>query len=939
MTSTAQFRPGDLVSARDREWIVLPESNNDLLMLRPLGGLSEEEVGLIPELEPVSAARFEPPCLDDLGNHSSSRLLLQAARLSTRSSAGPFRSFGRIAVEPRPYQLVPLIMALRQSPCRLLIADDVGIGKTIESCLIAKELLERGEADGLAVLCPAHLAEQWQRELAEKFHIEAELVLPSTARRLERNRRGTESVFARHRFVIISTDYIKSARRIDDFVQHCPNLVLVDEAHSCSVGGGVGQARHYRHNLIQRLAQDPDRHLILVSATPHSGKEDTFRSLIGLLDPQFETDPEDLPEKDRKRLRAKLARHLVQRRRGDIASYLSQTEFPKVAELEVTYALDEKGLEALQEIVDFAAGLVEENEGAKPQQRVRWWSALALLRAFASSPAAAAATMRTRAKNIDAKTVKEVDDLGRRSVLDLEDEELEEASDLTPGSFLPEWIEGKTQKRLQALANQMEGLSGPKLDMKLAGLIKLLRPLIKAGNHPIVFCRFVDTAEYVANHLRKAFAKTEVCAVTGLLPPSERENRVHGMLKHESRILVSTDCLSEGVNLQEGFDTVVHYDLSWNPTRHEQREGRVDRFGQPRPEVRVLTYHGSNNLIDVVVLRVLHKKARNIRSSLGVSVSMPTSSSEVIEHLYEEVISRMKGQPVKQMLFDFDWEGRESLHTEWQARAEAASRSIFAQQTVKEEEVATELAAVQEAIGSGPDIARFFKRVLPQVQVPVIAKAGERLKVELTPEAPRSVRAALCHEEPFCARFKLPVDEKEIYLSRTHPMVEGLASWVMDTALDPAVRGGQPPLANRCGVSKCAGVSVRTNLLVLRVRFHLHARGGRDRAPLLAEEIISVAYTGEPSSPEWLSSEATQKLLDLEPSANIPPELARIQAENLLSSLGQLEPEFHRIAQERAVQQEEGAARLKAGANVGRRFDVKPILPVDILGAYVILKG
>ena len=170
-------------------------------------------------------------------------------------------------------------------------------------------------------------------------------------------------------------------------------------------------------------------------------------------------------------------------------------------------------------------------------------------------------------------------------------------------------------------------------------------------------------------------------------------------------------------------------------------------------------------------------------------------------------------------------------------------------------------------------------------------------------------------------------------------MVEGLASWVMDTALDPAVRGGQPPLANRCGVSKCAGVSVRTNLLVLRVRFHLHARGGRDRAPLLAEEIISVAYTGEPSSPEWLSSEATQKLLDLEPSANIPPELARIQAENLLSSLGQLEPEFHRIAQERAVQQEEGAARLKAGANVGRRFDVKPILPVDILGAYVILKG
>src|SRR4029079_19430442 len=107
---------------------------------------------------------------------ASGRLLRDAARLSTRAAAGPFRSFGRIAVEPRPYQLVPLMMALKLDPVRLLIADDVGIGKTIEAATVARELLDRREIQRMAVLCPPHLAEQWQEELQEKFHIEAELV-------------------------------------------------------------------------------------------------------------------------------------------------------------------------------------------------------------------------------------------------------------------------------------------------------------------------------------------------------------------------------------------------------------------------------------------------------------------------------------------------------------------------------------------------------------------------------------------------------------------------------------------------------------------------------------------------------------------------------------------------------------------------------------------
>jgi hypothetical protein len=177
------FAIGSLVKARGREWVVLPESESDLLMLRPLGGTDEEETGIVPSLEKVEPAHFDLPSPDQLGDHFSCRLLRDAVRLGFRSSAGPFRSFAKINVEPRPYQLVPLLMALKLDTVRVLVSDDVGIGKTVEACLIARELLERGEVRRLCVLCPPHLAEQWQGELRDKFHIEAELVLPSTANR------------------------------------------------------------------------------------------------------------------------------------------------------------------------------------------------------------------------------------------------------------------------------------------------------------------------------------------------------------------------------------------------------------------------------------------------------------------------------------------------------------------------------------------------------------------------------------------------------------------------------------------------------------------------------------------------------------------------------------------------------------------------------------
>ena len=189
--SDVNYPPGSLVRCRGREWVVLPGDRADVLLLRPLTGAEEEIAGVyLPltdvGLETIRPASFAPPGLHDLGDLGSARLLWNAARLALRDGAGPLRSLGHIRVRPRAYQFVPLLMALRQNPVRLLIADDVGVGKTIEAALIARELLDRGEISRVVVLCPPYLAEQWRGELRSKFDIEATVVRGGTAAALER---------------------------------------------------------------------------------------------------------------------------------------------------------------------------------------------------------------------------------------------------------------------------------------------------------------------------------------------------------------------------------------------------------------------------------------------------------------------------------------------------------------------------------------------------------------------------------------------------------------------------------------------------------------------------------------------------------------------------------------------------------------------------------
>jgi hypothetical protein len=270
---------------------------------------------------------------------------------------------------------------------------------------------------------------------------------------LERACARDESIFDHYPFLIISTDFIKADRRRDQFLQSCPELVIIDEAHTCAYPGEGRSARHQRYQLVAQLAMQTDRHIILVTATPHSGNEQAFRSLLTFLNEEFKDLPEDLSGRQNERQRQRLAAHFVQRKRVDLRSYLHQeTPFPERLENETHYTLTTEYRKLVDEALDYARKTVTDTSGGSSRQRVRWWSVLALLRSLASSPAAATFTLRNRAQVAGAETVEEADSIGRHTVLDLTDNDATEGMDVAPGSEFEDEDEVGAQELHEYLA-------------------------------------------------------------------------------------------------------------------------------------------------------------------------------------------------------------------------------------------------------------------------------------------------------------------------------------------------------------------------------------------------------------------------------------------------------------------------------------------------------
>ncbi|WP_173668213.1 helicase-related protein [Thermobifida fusca] len=939
--AAAAFAPGSLVAGRGREWVVLPSTEEDFVLVRPLNG--DEAFTTLLYRDEVTPAEFPAPSteLSQIGDHVSASLLRTAMRVGCTSPALPLRCLGSIRVQPRRYQFVPLLLALRMETVRLLIADDVGTGKTVEAALIAKELVERGEARRMAVVCPPALAEQWQAELRDKFGIEAELVLPSTVRCLERPLRADQSVFKTYPYTIVSTDFITSEQRRAQFLTHCPDLVIVDEAHTW-VNASPTRLRQQRQELLRNVAAQQDRHLILVTATPHSGRENAFHDLLGMLTPE-------LAEADcrSRRGRALLARHCVRRHRRDIQRFLDQeTVFPQGREFrDEKYEWSPAYAEFNAEVLAYAREAAADPSGTKLQQRVRWWSALALLRSVVSSPAAAAAALRTRSTTFSAaRSAADVDALARESVYDA-DSAATEGGDAVPGAAVdPDTLPESTRRRLRALAERAEKLQGVEHDAKLRALIATVKGLLADGCDPVVFCRYIPTAHYVAEELRQALPKNcAVEAVTSELPPREREDRVaHLAATDRRRVLVATDCLSEGVNLHELFPAVVHYDMAWNPVRHEQREGRVDRFGQRAKRVRVVTLYGADNGIDGPVRDVLLRKHRTITAQAGGAVPVPTSSESVLQALAESLL--LCGPHPQLGRTPGLAEASAVLHRERELVSEPAPHqgATFAPSTGDVPDVVEHLErlipAIDDELGRPRDIASFVARVFTRLGVPVHADAG---KLTVPPQSlPPGVRAALgvadtAHQD-LVFRRDLPAGPHEHVLVRTDPAVRALARYVVETAFEPDP--GTRPVVQRCGVTWTGRVTVRTVLLLVRYRFLLTLPGVDGPRTVVVEEARIRGYRAGAHGREWLTDAETAALVDTPPDADLPPELVQCHARRAVAELDEIRGDLAEWGVVRAEQLRHAHYGIRASAGShGQGLALVPHGRADVVGVYVYL--
>lgn len=918
---TVNFAPGDLVRARGREWVALPSSQHGVLTLRPLSGGGSDAVVLDPALEllPVEPARFDLPADAATTVQAKAALLADAMRLTLRRGAGPFRSAAQLAFEPRTYQLVPLLMALRMAAPRLLIADDVGIGKTIEAGLILRELMDRGEVDAFSVLCPPHLVEQWLGELKARFGIDAVPVTSSTASRLERGLPLAQTLFEAYPFTVVSLDYIKAEKRREGFARACPDFVIVDEAHACV---GTHKGRQQRFDLLQGLARNPDRRMILLTATPHSGDEEAFARLLSLIDPSFAAmDFEDT------RYRERLARHFVQRRRIDLVTgdWDEDRAFPQHETTEFAYHLSGAHRDFQEAVLDYCFGVVSQAGSGQREQRLAFWGTLALMRCVGSSPAAALSALRNRMSNESDRLEPQIYD---------DDGDDEDAVDLEPGTAFD------VDPALLALVRHAEELAG-KPDPKLAALIETLTPLIKKGANPVVFCRYLATAEHVRDSLRKAFPKLTIESVTGVLTPDERRDRVADMApadeeKPVQRILVATDCLSEGINLQQLFDTVVHYDLSWNPTRHQQREGRVDRFGQPADRVRSIMMFSPDSAIDGAVLEVILRKAEEIRKATGVTVPLPEERGPVTDALMASMMLRRRGSP--QLTLDLRFEDSvKAVEARWRdaLESERKSRARFAQNAMKPQEVAPEWEKVRALLGSPADARLFVERAMSRFGARLETRKAVLLAHVDALDA--SLRERLAeHDLKGSVRLATmePAPSGTALLTRTHPLTATLAEALVEASLDPESLSGLG--IGRVGAWPTTTVQQVTRLALLRIRFKLTVHARKERL-LLAEEAALVAVQG---ARIVAIGEEARELLNAPATADLAPVARdRFIAKTREELPGLLEGPIADFVRSRAQELMQDHARLRAASGSASRVTVEAVLPPDVIGLFTLMPG
>lgn len=652
--------------ARGLHWEIIesqPEGNETRVRLRGMGEMAGFEVDILSpfeKVEPVSID-FKPVQADKLSNwlvYHQAFLLEQTFGPDAFLAVQP----GRLRIEP--YQLVPLARALRLSRPRLLIADDVGLGKTIEAGLIVAELIARRRLYRLMIVTPAGpLLSQWQSEMSERFGLRLNVV---DRAKLDEIRRGSElgsNPFDQLSHILVSMDFLKQDRVLDEVERALPyDLIIIDEAHHYNETGLSDSDKSdasQRRKLAEVLAQKTDA-LLLLTATPHDGYDRSFASLLELLDPSL-LDGKGKPREDvyRSHVIRRLKKH-IQVRHPQSGEYV---HFPerKIEPIEVIMdaELHKDYVEMHRALLGFIAPALK--SALRVKQYDDALAYLALLKRSTSSVVALRNTLLAVSSRLSELATSHQEELEARSqrrkslkafqkkmarfgtlTLDEEQEkELLEREELAQQLVLFDRETRKMEKSTAKVASSVDMLKdildkaerAVAHDLKINQLMEEMRQIRKAEPRAniLIYTEYVDSLRVIEEKIKQE----KLGAVLTIHGGAQDENQpvkvsrktvTEQFRSKDNLILISTDAAAEGLNLHERCHHLIHFELPWNPNRLEQRNGRIDRYGQwETPVVRYFYLCGTFE--ERILARLMAKYERQrerlkfMPNTLGVDVN------------------------------------------------------------------------------------------------------------------------------------------------------------------------------------------------------------------------------------------------------------------------------------------------------------------------------
>ena len=597
------------------------------------------------------------------------------------------------AVQIEDYQLVPLLRGLSMPRVSLLLADDVGLGKTIQAGLLATELMIRRGIRRILVLTPAALQYQWQQELLDKFHLDFVIMDADEVRRTKLEHGSDANPWGVHSRIITSMDFLKQDPILEDFKANSDrlkeefgngrypwDLLIVDEAHNVAPRriGDDSQRTRMMRDLAFRF-----EHRVFLTATPHNGYVESFTGLLELLDPYRFVQKQELTDEDRRHRDLVMVRRL----KSQINAASSAPRFPirELRGVDVTYSPNERALwQALRCYRDDA---VRQLGISGHRSNLGQFLFTVLVKRLLSSPYAFAKTWWNHVAGGESVSEEEAERSRTRAEEDSGDDSeqgdrerialgqvgtwlfRERPSLRDPAEKVSRalkklgWDEATTQRGAAAGVDILDGKWAAVIAHIGHGLRLNFRdepPLIGPSDRPsdrrlLLFTEYRDTQELILARLEAAgYRDNSVRALFGGMPAIDRDEikRLFNNPESRLRILVATDAASEGLNLQKRCSTVAHYDIPWNPMRLEQRNGRVDRHGQPADIVRIYHYNSSEEE-DGEFLRMVIRKVDQAREDLGS-----------IEAVLDSAI-RAK------LVF-----GRQTKIQEWEAEIDAGARTL-----------------------------------------------------------------------------------------------------------------------------------------------------------------------------------------------------------------------------------------------------------------------